>query len=52
MPRGSAVLRAGRVEMYIDAPLQTDGLAAEDLPALIAAVRAAMERHFEQDRES
>jgi len=46
MPRGSAVLRAGRVEMYIDAPLQTDGLTAEDLPALVAAVRAAMERHF------
>jgi 1-acyl-sn-glycerol-3-phosphate acyltransferase len=46
MPRGSAVLRAGRVEMYIDAPLPTDGLTAEDLPALVAAVRAAMERHF------
>ena len=46
MPRDSAVLRAGRVEMYIDVPLQTDGLTAEDLPALIAAVRAAMERHF------
>jgi 1-acyl-sn-glycerol-3-phosphate acyltransferase len=47
MPRDSAVLRAGRVEMYIDPPLPTDGLTAEDLPELIAAVRAAMERHFQ-----
>ncbi|HEX7177566.1 MAG TPA: lysophospholipid acyltransferase family protein [Pyrinomonadaceae bacterium] len=52
MPRDSAVLRAGPVELYIDAPLQTDGLTAEDLPALVAAVRAAMERHFYKGRES
>jgi 1-acyl-sn-glycerol-3-phosphate acyltransferase len=46
MPRDSAVLRRGPVEMYIDAPIQTDGLTAEDLPRLVAQVRAAMERHF------
>jgi 1-acyl-sn-glycerol-3-phosphate acyltransferase len=46
MPRGSSVLRRGPVEMYIDAPVPTEGLTAEDLPRLVAAVRAAMERHF------
>src|SRR5215203_4768224 len=35
MPRGSMVLRAGPVRMYIGAPIPTDGLTDADLPALI-----------------
>ena len=46
MPRGSMVLRAGPVEMYIDPPLPTAGLTDADLPALMQQVRDAMERHF------
>ena len=48
MPRGSMVLRAGPVEMHLDAPIPTAGLTDADLPALIQRVRAAMESHFEK----
>jgi 1-acyl-sn-glycerol-3-phosphate acyltransferase len=48
MPRGSMVLRAGPVEMYIDPPIPTAGLDEADLPALVEQVRDAMERHFSQ----
>ena len=46
MPRGSMVLRAGPVEMHLDPPIQTHGLADSDLPALIQQVREAMQKHF------
>lgn len=48
MPRGSMVLRAGPVEMYIDPPVPTDGLADADLPALMRRTRSAMLKHFEE----
>jgi 1-acyl-sn-glycerol-3-phosphate acyltransferase len=48
MPRGSTVLRAGPVEMYIDPPIPTAGLDEADLPALIQQVCAAMLTHFEE----
>src|SRR5829696_981065 len=46
MPRGSMVLRAGPVEMHIDPPIPTAGLAEADLPALMRQVCEAMESHF------
>jgi 1-acyl-sn-glycerol-3-phosphate acyltransferase len=48
MPRGSMVLRAGPVEMYLDPPIPTDGLDEADLPALMQKVRDEMEKHFEE----
>ena len=46
MPRGSLVLRPGPVDLYIAPPIPTAGLTDEDLPALIEAVRDAMESHL------
>jgi 1-acyl-sn-glycerol-3-phosphate acyltransferase len=48
MPRGSMALRAGPVELHIDPPVPTAGLADADLPALMQQVRAAMLGHFEK----
>ena len=48
MPRGSMVLRAGPVRMYIDPPVPTAGLSDADIPALIQQVREAMEKHFSE----
>lgn len=46
MPRGSMILRAGRVHMHLDPPIPTAALSEADLPALIERVREAMEKHF------
>jgi 1-acyl-sn-glycerol-3-phosphate acyltransferase len=46
MPRGSMVLRAGPVEMHLDPPIPTRGLAEADLPALMRQVSEAMASHF------
>ena len=46
LPRDSFVFRPGPVEMYLDAPIPTDGMTDEDLPALMRAVRDAMAAHF------
>src|ERR1044072_2023461 len=46
MPRGSMVLRAGPVEMYLAPPIPTTGLTDADLPALMQQVRDAMLKHF------
>jgi 1-acyl-sn-glycerol-3-phosphate acyltransferase len=47
MPRGSMILRAGPVEMYLDPPLPTNGLDEADLPALMQQVSDAMLNHFD-----
>ncbi|MBV9924178.1 MAG: 1-acyl-sn-glycerol-3-phosphate acyltransferase [Acidobacteria bacterium] len=46
MPRGSMVLRAGPVEMYLDPPVPTAHLKDEDLPALMRQVSEALESHL------
>ncbi|MBA3239948.1 MAG: 1-acyl-sn-glycerol-3-phosphate acyltransferase [Acidobacteria bacterium] len=46
LPCDSFIFRPGEVEMYVDAPLHTDGLEDSDLPALMQSVRDAMESHF------
>jgi 1-acyl-sn-glycerol-3-phosphate acyltransferase len=46
MPRGSMVLRAGPVEMYLGEPIPTAGLTDADLPHLIQRVRDAMLKNF------
>ena len=46
MPRGSAVLRRGPVEMHLGTPIPTAGLDKQELPALIQKVRDAMEKSF------
>jgi 1-acyl-sn-glycerol-3-phosphate acyltransferase len=47
LPHNSIIFRPGNVEMYVDAPIPTGGLADEDLPALMQTVRDAMTKHFE-----
>jgi 1-acyl-sn-glycerol-3-phosphate acyltransferase len=49
--RGSTVLRPGPVELYIDPPPPTRGLADADLPALMQQVRDAMEKNFKEPKE-
>ena len=46
LPRDSIVFRPGDIEVHIDEPIPTLGLAEEELPALMQGVRAAMESHF------
>ncbi len=46
LPRDSIIFRPGEVEMYLDEPIPTRGLADSELPALMQSVRAAMESHF------
>lgn len=49
LPRDSIIFRAPRpVEMYVDAPIPTEGLTDEDLPALMQTVRAAMTKHMKK----
>ena len=48
MPRGSMVLRAGRVEMHLDPPIHTRGLTDADLPALMQQARDALLKHFKE----
>ncbi|MGA9997064.1 MAG: lysophospholipid acyltransferase family protein [Pyrinomonadaceae bacterium] len=52
LPRDSIIFRAPRrVEMYVDAPIPTEGLTDEDLPALMQTVRAAMTKHMKSRDE-
>lgn len=46
LPRDSIVFRPGPVDMYLDSPIPTAGLADRDLPALMQTVRDAMTKHF------
>ena len=50
LPRDSFILRPGPIDLFIDPPIPTAGLADEELPALIDTVRSAMESHFLQGR--
>ncbi|HEX8853848.1 MAG TPA: lysophospholipid acyltransferase family protein [Pyrinomonadaceae bacterium] len=49
LPRDSIIFRPGRVLMYVDAPIPTDALADEDLPALMQQVHDLMAQHFGSD---
>ena len=46
LPRDSIIFRPGPVTMYVGDPIETTDVGDEDLPALMAAVRAAMLDHF------
>lgn len=48
LPKGSIIFRAGPIEMYIDKPIETNGLTDEDIPILMEKVRAAMLKRFPQ----
>ena len=48
LPKNSIIFRPGPVDMYIDPPIQTNGLVDEDLEALMQTVRATMARHFKE----
>ncbi|HEY0005005.1 MAG TPA: lysophospholipid acyltransferase family protein [Pyrinomonadaceae bacterium] len=48
LPRDSNIFRPGPVDLYIDAPIQTERLADEDLYTLMHLVRARMLQHFEE----
>ncbi|MGB7921807.1 MAG: lysophospholipid acyltransferase family protein [Pyrinomonadaceae bacterium] len=50
LPRDSIIFRPGPVDMYVDEPIPTVGLTDDDLEALMRAVRAAMARHFKEDK--
>jgi 1-acyl-sn-glycerol-3-phosphate acyltransferase len=51
LPKNSIIFRPGPVDMYIDAPIPTASLTDEDLEPLMRAVRAAMARHFREERK-
>jgi 1-acyl-sn-glycerol-3-phosphate acyltransferase len=46
LPRNSFTFRPGTVEMFLDAPIPTDGLDDSDTTALMQTVRDAMTKHF------
>jgi 1-acyl-sn-glycerol-3-phosphate acyltransferase len=46
LPKNSIIFRPGPIDMYVDAPIPTDGLKDEDLEELMRTVRAHMARHF------
>ena len=47
LPRDSFVFRPGTIEMYVDAPISTAGLADEDIETLMRKVREVMLSHFD-----
>jgi 1-acyl-sn-glycerol-3-phosphate acyltransferase len=49
LPRDSIIFRRAPVEMYVDAPIPTEGLTDEDLPALMEQVRAVMSRRIRRE---
>jgi 1-acyl-sn-glycerol-3-phosphate acyltransferase len=46
LPRDSFVFRPGPVEMFVDAPVPTEGLEDSDINSLMREVREAMLKHF------
>ena len=46
LPRDSIIFRPGPIDLHIGAPLPTAGLTEQDLPFLMAQVRAEMLSHF------
>jgi 1-acyl-sn-glycerol-3-phosphate acyltransferase len=49
MPRGSLMLRPGRMRVTLGAPIPTDGLSPEDRSALVERVHAAIAAMLEED---
>ncbi|MBC7910668.1 MAG: 1-acyl-sn-glycerol-3-phosphate acyltransferase, partial [Pyrinomonadaceae bacterium] len=48
LPPDSIVFRPGQIDMYVDAPIPTDGLTDEDLEPLMQTVWEAMAKHFKE----
>ncbi len=48
LPPDSIVFRPGQIDMYVDAPIPTDGLTDEDLEPLMQTVWEAMAKHFRE----
>ncbi|MDT4967011.1 MAG: 1-acyl-sn-glycerol-3-phosphate acyltransferase [Acidobacteriota bacterium] len=46
LPPDEIIFRPGRIDMYIDSPIETTGLTDEDLPALMDSVYDRMAKHF------
>jgi 1-acyl-sn-glycerol-3-phosphate acyltransferase len=46
LPPDEIIFRPGRIDMYIDSPIETAGLTDEDLPALMDSVYDRMADHF------
>ena len=51
LPRDSIIFRPRPIDLYIDAPIQTAGLTAEDVPRLMEEVRRAMSEHLPSNTE-
>lgn len=49
LPCDSIIFRPGPIEMYVDAPIPTEGMTDDDIEMLIKAVRAAMAKHFRRE---
>ncbi len=50
LPRDSIIFRPRTIDLFIDAPIQTNRLGDGDLPALMQTVRDAMAKHFRNDQ--
>ena len=46
LPPDEIILRAGLIEMYVDAPIPTASLTDEDIDALMKTVYDRMAKHF------
>lgn len=51
LPCDSIIFRPGPIDMYVDAPIPTDGLTNADIESLMRAVRSAMAQHFRDERQ-
>lgn len=49
LPPDSIIFRPGTIDMYVDAPLSTEGLTGEDLETFMQTVWHQMARHFKDE---
>jgi 1-acyl-sn-glycerol-3-phosphate acyltransferase len=49
LPPDEIIFRPGPIDMYVDAPINTDGLADADLEPLMETVYAIMAKHFREE---
>ena len=52
LPPDSIIFRPGPIEMYVDAPIPTDGLTDADLEPLMESVYNIMAKHFREKTET
>jgi 1-acyl-sn-glycerol-3-phosphate acyltransferase len=50
LPPGESIFRPGRMDMYIDEPIQTTGLTDTDIETLMEIVYKQMAKHYESEK--